>query len=73
MIAVGSCNGANKSSVVHLFRKLGKDFGDLHAVDRSFDGAKFPLNLASGFWIPSIKMAHASAIPEKDDVFSLRF
>jgi hypothetical protein len=72
MIAVGSCNGANEGSVVHLLGKLGEDFGNLHAIDRSFDRIKFALNLASGFWIPRVEMAHAAAIPEKDDVLGSR-
>ncbi len=67
VITVCSCDGTDDGAVVHLLRREGEDFADLHTVSAGFDGFELASGGASWLGIPCIDVAHAAAVPEEDD------
>ena len=54
---------------MHLLCELRENFRYLHSRHRCFDWIELALHLAARFRIPRVEVAHAAAVPEKDDVF----
>ena len=71
VVAIGSGDGTNERAVVHLLGELWKDLRDLHAIHRGLDGIELALDLATGFGIPGVEVAHAAAVPKKNDMLGL--
>ena len=71
MVAIGAGNGSNQCAVMHLPGQFRENFAYLDAVGGGLDGLELPLRGTSRLGIPSVYVAHATSIPEKDYVFGL--
>ena len=68
MRAVRAGDRADERTMMHLPGQGWENAADLDAVRRGVNGGKLALHGPARFGIPSINMAHAAAVPEKNNV-----